>query len=89
MQLCTILFGEFSTNSVRESSEVFVHVFRYVFVCLLDKIRNEKAISLQQQYLRNSLALKVDIAAFVCYAMLHCLRSTASLFKGHVKIVCG
>lgn len=32
-------------------------------------------------------ALKVSVATFVFYAILHRLCSTPSLFKGHVKIV--
>lgn len=42
-----------------------------------------------QQYLSNSLDLKVDVATYIFYTILHCLYSTASCFKGRVKIVCG
>lgn len=70
--------------------------FIFSFTCLLDKNRHEKVskrtstpIMSVQQYLSNSFALKVDVATFVFYAILLCLCSTASPFKGHVKIVSG
>lgn len=86
-------------HTVRESTEVVVYVFfknYFSFTCLWDKNRHEKVsqrtstpIISVQQYLSNSFALKVDVATFVFYAILLCLCSTASPFKGHVKIVCG